>query len=208
MSKRLYFESDSLVGIACVSTCALVDGKFEVILDETLFHPQGGGQASDIGTIGEIEVTHVAIRGGQLIHFTVNEVSVGPMKMIIDEPTRKLNSRLHSAGHLIGFVGERYGWHPTKAHHWPNEAKVVFKKSTETKVPSEIDFCSEVNKLIASNLDRKITNEAGVRRVSWGELPSYPCGGTHVASLSVIESVEGLAIKIKKDEISVHYSIA
>jgi len=45
------------------------------------------------------------------------------------------------------------------------------------------------------------------REVSFGELPAYPCGGTHVRSLSEIGQVEVLSISEKKGTLTVSYHV-
>jgi Ser-tRNA(Ala) deacylase AlaX len=51
----------------------------------------------------------------------------------------------------------------------------------------------------AEDLPRHLTFEDGLRQVGFGSLPAYPCGGTHVASLSEVGSVTIAEVKIKKD---------
>lgn len=57
------------------------------------------------------------------------------------------------------------------------------------------------------DLPRRITCESGLRQVGFGELPAYPCGGTHVARLSEIGDVTITQLKLKKGQMIVHYSL-
>lgn len=116
-----------------------------LIFERTIFHPKGGGQPDDIGSI-EIEGIHYPIIG--LVESTEENrearsithhikrvegvnVQVGQkVKMTIDLSKRLLFARLHTAGHLLANVVESidvrldgYG-----GHHVPGEARVVFKR--------------------------------------------------------------------------------
>jgi alanyl-tRNA synthetase len=60
MTERRYYYSDDVQGQAQVLSCAPAEaGAYAVVLDATLFHPQGGGQPSDVGTLGGVAVLRV-----------------------------------------------------------------------------------------------------------------------------------------------------
>ncbi len=51
MTERRYYYSDDVQGQAQVLSCTPAEaGAYAIELDATLFHPQGGGQPSDVGT--------------------------------------------------------------------------------------------------------------------------------------------------------------
>jgi len=46
MTERLYYTSDATQGTAQVLSCTdEPDGRYAIVLDKTLFHPQGGRAA-------------------------------------------------------------------------------------------------------------------------------------------------------------------
>ena len=52
MTERLYYTSEATEGRAKIIRCTEeADGRYAVELDQTLFHPQGGGQPADRGYI-------------------------------------------------------------------------------------------------------------------------------------------------------------
>ncbi|VTM72735.1 alanyl-tRNA synthetase [Raoultella planticola] len=66
MTERLYYTSDATEGRARVLSClAEADGRYAIELDQTLFHPQGGGQPADRGWIDGIAVEGVVARRRQ-----------------------------------------------------------------------------------------------------------------------------------------------
>ncbi|KAG2322562.1 hypothetical protein Bca52824_015775 [Brassica carinata] len=82
------------------------DGRTALILDSTVFHPQGGGQPSDTGLIEfagsdfKFSVQDVRSKDGIVLHYGVfqgsnpEDVEKGQqVHLLVDEPRRKLNSR-------------------------------------------------------------------------------------------------------------------
>ncbi|MDF3838246.1 alanyl-tRNA editing protein [Cupriavidus basilensis] len=128
MERRVYLRSDDLdMNVDVVGCSQAVDGTFHVELSATLIHPHGGGQPSDVGTIGQASVIRVIQVNDDVIHICDREEPIGSACIQVSSPHRVLHARLHSAGHLIGYCGERLGWKAVKAHHWPGEARVVFE---------------------------------------------------------------------------------
>ena len=93
-----------------------------MILNETIFHPQGGGQPGDHGiilnSITKEEVfivvdTRVSPTDRNVIyhygHFAPNSLhdfldTDRTVLLHVNEQSRRLNARLHSAGHLLDKV--------------------------------------------------------------------------------------------------------
>lgn len=209
MTEALYLASDDLECTARVLSCRKTqEGLWAVVCDRTVFHPQGGGQPSDIGLINDVSVRKVIHTPDAIIHLCEAPLE-GEVSMAVDGKTRCLHSRLHSAGHIIGFVGDEYGWHATKGNHFPGESRVVFEPQNPEAIQlTEAEVLqSEVNALISKKLERRITEIDGLRYVTWGDLRAYPCGGTHVANTEEIGKVCISKIKMKKGQITVSYSL-
>ena len=62
---------------AIVTACRPAKHGFEVELSQTGFYPEGGGQPSDTGRIGEVHVTHVEEKHGVVVHETDAPLEVG-----------------------------------------------------------------------------------------------------------------------------------
>ncbi len=107
-----------------------------VVLDQTVFYPQGGGQPYDVGTItsdgktfnvAEVRLVDGVVRHvGTFVgdHFVVTEKVV----CHVDVERRKINTRLHSAGHLLDMARARLKlpWIPGKGYHFPNGPYVEY----------------------------------------------------------------------------------
>lgn len=72
MTKKLYQED--VYKKECESTILEVQGTgsaenpFQLVLDQTVFFPTGGGQPCDLGTIGGVPVTDVSEKNGKIFH--------------------------------------------------------------------------------------------------------------------------------------------
>ncbi|KAH8883216.1 ThrRS/AlaRS common domain-containing protein [Thozetella sp. PMI_491] len=132
------------------------DDDHVVVTSETIFHPQGGGQPSDVGTIALADSTGTpaftvaaarvdAVNDGQVLHFgrfaagsTPFEVGA-KVEQAIDVEKRLLYSRLHTAGHVLGSAvrhlveKEVPGFDELKASHFPDRASCEFQGSIDGK---------------------------------------------------------------------------
>jgi len=95
-----------------VSTSKVITvGDNYLILDQTIFYPQGGGQPSDKGTIksdlAELHVKSVEYNGGEIKHVGTfkGSFAVGDtVNLEIEWSLRLKNMQLHTAGHLLDLV--------------------------------------------------------------------------------------------------------
>ena len=207
MTLRLFFHSDDLKANVEVLDCTPQENEFAVVLRATLFHPQGGGQPCDTGWIGESLVLRVVQEPDRIIHFVDRPVPLGMTCIRVDEQRRCFNTRMHSAGHLIGHFIQALGWTPIKAHHWPDEGRVQFKPGDDAQ---EIDAQSVqlgIDQWVEHDLPRLTSLREGAREIGFGELPAYGCGGTHVRSLKDLGTVTIASLSQKKGTLSVHYSV-
>lgn len=207
MTLRLFFHNDELKANVEVLECTPQDNEFAVVLRATIFHPQGGGQPCDTGWIGDSQVLRVVQEPERIVHYVSQPVQPGMVQVLVDEQRRQFNTRMHSAGHLIGHFGETRGWVPVKAHHWPGEGRVSFKPGDS---PQELDvdsLQSGIDHWIAADLPRLVSLREGSREIGFGELPAYGCGGTHVKRLKELGNVTIASLSQKKGMLSVHYHV-
>jgi Ser-tRNA(Ala) deacylase AlaX len=209
MTQALYLSDLTQADVQVLSCELNQDGLFAVRLEQTPFHPQGGGQPSDLGTINGVEVIHVVQQDGDIIHYCQREIPLGQAFAQVALKERLFYSRLHSAGHLIGHIMQGFGWNPVKAQHWPEDAKVQFTQSENLRDINQIQLQEICQHYICNDLPRMTQqNEQGYREVGFGDLPKFPCGGTHVQSLSEIGNIEITGYKIKKGKLTVAYNVS
>lgn len=86
--------------------------KFGVILAETVFFPEGGGQTADTGNIGHARVIDVQETDGEIVHLTdaaLDENSKVTASLNWEERFRKMQN--HTGEHLIsGIVHTQFGY--------------------------------------------------------------------------------------------------
>ena len=94
------------------------DGSFSIILDQTAFFPEQGGQTSDIGYIQDVEVVHVSIENEQIIHHCKAPLAAGDQVCgRIDWNHRFNNMQQHTGEHIFTglahnkFDAENVGFH-------------------------------------------------------------------------------------------------
>jgi Ser-tRNA(Ala) deacylase AlaX len=144
-----------------------------VVTEQTIFHPQGGGQPSDEGTLtgpsGTFTVSSArmdAVREGQVLHFGRFGGDGGPFQegetvsQAIDTAKRLLYSRFHTAGHVLGSAvrqlleAEIPGFDELKASHVPESAACEFLGLIEGRWKEPIQ--AKVDELLAARLPVEI----------------------------------------------------
>lgn len=203
------------------------DGKpilkdaWAIMLDKTIFHPQGGGQPSDKGTINGIKVLTVREDKMQfncpVYHFiepielsqSVNDIfKIGAeVNLQIDEHYRKKCAISHTAGHLLADVLEfkpyfsSYKAKPIQGHHFPGSEYI--KVIIEVDIADKINFIKELNahmiEAINNNTQIQVNYCDAIRYIKIGE-SSRMCGGTHLSSTKNISSCTITKVKTSKSK--------
>ena len=109
---QLYYKHPYMKNFkARVLSCVPKDDAYEITLEETIFYPEGGGQPSDIGSIGECHISHVRKVGESIIHIGDMPLTEGiEYDAAIDWARRFDHMQHHSAEHLLsGIAHKLYG---------------------------------------------------------------------------------------------------
>lgn len=87
---------------ARVISCVKVDAGVEVILNQTLFFPEEGGQSADQGTINGVEVLDVQINKGVITHLIKENIEEGTVVTgVINWKHRFSNMQNHTGEHIL-----------------------------------------------------------------------------------------------------------
>ena len=201
------------------------DGRDVLVLDSTIFYAQGGGQPGDRGTIRsevrdqrtEVLVEDVRHVDEEVYHYgtyTEGRFQVGQIVILtIDVERRILNTRLHSAAHLLDALMRRFypSCKPIKSYHFPEGPYVEYQCSDVLDLEKMKELLSQecvqhqVHK-IPTTID--LTNPE--RRVVSLYLPgphAIPCGGTHVNSVNEIGQIQIRKIKLKNAVCRISYAL-
>jgi alanyl-tRNA synthetase len=195
-----------------------------VVLDETIFHPKGGGQPSDKGTLQgpgfKLDVRKAMFAGPVIVHWgklAEGAPAEGPVKTELDWNWRYLMMRRHSAGHLLDHVlAEVVGHNVETMDSWLGEPCYVAYKGNQPSVEELVRIEEEENKVIRRGgpiVTRQVTEEELRKNFSdspnFERLPSskqlrlvtiegsrpIACGGTHLRNIS-----EAKGVRVKSAE--------
>ena len=101
-TKRLYFENPYQIEFeARVVERLSWREKPAVVLDQTCFYPESGGQPSDRGTLNGIEVLGVLEEDSKILHLLEDDISAGEVKGKIDWQTRFDFMQQHAGQHIL-----------------------------------------------------------------------------------------------------------
>lgn len=106
MTEKLY-EVDSLQKscTATVQSCAEDKRGYAVVLDRTVFFPEGGGQLSDQGTLGGVPMTYAAERDGEVVHYCAQPLTVGAqVEAVLDWQARLDHMQQHAGEHILSYA--------------------------------------------------------------------------------------------------------
>lgn len=112
-TKRLYDENSYIREFdARVISCGEGKNGYEVVLDETAFFPEGGGQPADQGFLEDVRVTDVRDKKDYVLHICAQPLEPGSLVHgRIDWERRFLHMQQHSGEHIFsGLVHRLHGY--------------------------------------------------------------------------------------------------
>lgn len=208
----------------------LKSGPRYVILDQTAFYPEGGGQPSDTGTLSfddeTCKVIKVMNRGDQVFHYLDGDIPEGAkVHGVIDWARRFTHMRLHSGEHLLTGLFESACSGPkvfssfSQLDFRPSKVDEPVLREVERKFNDiiEEDISVEVYYQDRSSLDvggderkqeflEKIPDNIDeLRMVKIGSYALTFCMGTHVRSTGEIGRLKELTLESKKKDLKVVY---
>lgn len=211
-TRRLYYENVYLKEFtATVMECRESKKGYEIILDESAFYPEGGGQPSDTGTLGDAKVTEVHEKNGELVHYTDKALEAGvEIQGKINWERRFDLMQQHSGEHIVsGVVHEKYGYDNVGFHMGSDVITIDFNGMLDDTQMAEIE--QKVNRIIWENAAVEITYPSSeeleklpyrskkeltgkVRIVRFPGADLCACCGTHVTHTGEIGMVKLLSV--------------
>ena len=218
-TRRLYYEDVYKKEFtATVLECRERKNGFAVTLDESAFYPEGGGQPSDVGTLGDVKVTEVHEKDGELLHYTEQALEVGAkVEGKIDWARRFDLMQQHSGEHMVsGVIHAKYGYDNVGFHMGSDVITVDLNGMLDEAQLAEIE--REVNEKVWENKEVVITYPTEeelktldyrskkeltgkVRIVDFPGADVCACCGTHVTHTGEIGMVKLLSVVKFRDGI-------
>lgn len=195
-----------------------LDDGHGIILSETYFYPEGGGQPADRGIIADIPVRDVQQREDRVVHTLAEPLSEGQrVTGEVDPDFRTYCMRAHTASHALYGAGRRvledigYGGFDIGE----NKVRVDFTTSTDITDSTLVELERLVNRVVwearSVSWEERSRAEAladetvafntkteegvegeSVRIVTIDEWDQAACGGTHVRNTQGIGPVSVL----------------
>lgn len=241
MTELLYMQGFGIEDCEAeiVSLSPTEDGRIDIVLNQTCFYARGGGQDWDMGVISggdtTFEVEEVRLDEHGDVHHIGKYVSgsfAASDSVIckVDHERRIVNTRLHSAGHIIDMAIGTLGldWVATKGQHYPHLSAVEYSGTWQSERSEDLRIAIEkqANEFVEQSLENSVifmpveemhkvvrhvpdnlpTNKPG-RVVMYGDDFGIPCGGTHVKNLREVGVITIPKIKEKKGVIRVSYAV-
>ncbi|MDR2798407.1 MAG: alanyl-tRNA editing protein [Treponema sp.] len=100
-----------------------------IILDKTIFYPEGGGQSSDRGTINGIPLLDVQEKNQEILHLVSAAdavgLHIGPAELVLDTVRRRDLTVHHTAQHLLSGTIFSITGKPTVSMHLGEEVCTI-----------------------------------------------------------------------------------
>ena len=235
MTRALYLHDTYLLEEKAIILSSGEDEKGTyLILDQTIFYPQGGGQPADHGVIHIGENVSIAIIFTRQVDCEIRHYFTGPLELDcigkealckVDKDRRIINARYHTAAHLLGNVAESVfpQVQAVKGHSFPKEGYVEFIGSEsidsslldrEIRSSIEGNFQTKTFEMLPAEFEEKfyklpylVPAHKKFRAMQIGEFAPVPCGGTHLKNMEEIGTLVIRKIGIKKDRIKISYEV-
>ncbi len=213
MSKKLFYEDTYLKSFtAKVTGCHPEKQGFSIILDQTAFYPEGGGQAGDMGFLNEISVRDTQEIDGEILHFTDLPMEIGTTVNAEIDWNRRLDlMQNHSGEHIVsGLINRHFGLENVGFHLGSEIITIDFdgvltleqlreievianEKIRENKLCDIRNF--DKHELSELNFRSKKEFDSEVRIVSFPESDCCACCGLHVKSTGEIGCIRILSVQ-------------
>ena len=210
MNELFYRDPYCRVFEAEVLACTAAAGHWEIVLTDTAFYPEGGGQPADQGVLGGVRVLDVHRRGGAVVHMTDGPLPVGEtVRGELDWMRRFDHMQQHSGEHIVsGLVHGKFGYDNVGFHLGD---RVVIDFNGEMSWEDALDIERMANAVIWENKESRILCLAGkeldamayrskkalsgtVRLVGFDGADLCACCGTHVARTGEIGVIKMLSL--------------
>ena len=196
-TKRLYFDNPYQVEFkAKVIGREIYEKQPALILDQTCFYPESGGQPADKGKINGVEVLDVQEKGTKILHVMKSEVEADTVSGIIEWETRFDHMQQHSGQHILSQCFDTLFDARTQSFHLGVKTSTVeidLRDITEDDVEKVETLANEVvfqdeeictyitpEEMIEKVPLRKPPQKSGhIRVVQISDFDYSACGGTH-----------------------------
>lgn len=210
MNELFYREPYRRACEAEVISCTEVRDGYAVVLSDTVFYPEGGGQPGDTGMLNQVRVRDTRrAKSGEILHLTEEPLAQGSrVHAEIDWERRFDLMQNHSGEHIVsGIVHRRFGYENV-GFHMGDVIQVDFSGMLSDTDIAEIEkeanqiiwrnedvdiFCPDSASLAELDYRSKKELSGTVRIVRIGDADTCACCGMHVAHTGEIGLIKILS---------------
>ena len=231
MTKKLYYDDPFLREFSArIVSCAETKGGYGVVLDQTAFYPEGGGQPADHGTLvgaadqraglGGAKVLDVHEKNGVVTHLCDAPLPVGAeVSGCIDWARRFDHMQQHSGEHICsGLICARFGCDNVGFHMGADAVTIDFNAEIAWDALMEIerranqyiyeDHAIDIRFYRGAELDAveyrsKKALDGDVRIVTFPGADCCACCGTHVTRSGQVGIVKFLSCQKFRDGVRI-----
>ncbi len=219
MTRKLYYEDVMQMHFNAKVISCLQDGEsWRVILDQTAFYPEGGGQPADRGILGGKKVLDVQEENGEVVHWLDGAVS-GCVSGEVDEHFRFDMMQQHTGEHILsGLICRTFGYSNVGFHIGSELVTVDFsgpiteeellmleKKANEIvwrNVPVQEIILKEGEKDTMSYRSKKEIR-GDVRIIQIEDADTCACCGTHVLMTGAVGQIKAVSLQKYKQGVRI-----
>ena len=226
-TERLYYTRPELLEIEAAIVAVEGPPSAPVVeFDRTVFYPEGGGQPSDLGSIGGFAVASVQEAGGRVLHTLAGPCTLrrgDRARLCVDGGRRLDYSQAHSGQHLLSATALRLVGAPTVSAHFgkercaidldvrsiPDEDMAAVEDAVELAIaedrPIRVHLCPPENLSSFPLRKRPPVGEEQLRIVEIEGIDFTPCCGTHLFSTGKLRFVRILGAERYKGMTRVYF---
>jgi alanyl-tRNA synthetase len=218
-TQRLYYNDSYMLNFSAhVVELAMHKDRPAVVLDQTYFYPEGGGQPSDLGTLNGIAVTDVQTRESDraVLHVIDKPLIGSRIEGSINADRRRDYMHHHSGQHILSQALSQAANAQTVSVHMSADTMTIDVKRTNILPEEWIAVETLANQIISENRPvrawfpeadelatlaiRKLPDVVGkVRIVDVGGFDITACGGTHVKQTGEIGLIKVIRFERRGD---------
>lgn len=158
MTDKLFYEDSYMENfVAMVCSCEKSGDGYAIVLDQTAFFPEGGGQTSDTGMLDDSTVWEVKEKDNIVYHYAKKALQVGTqVNGHINYKERFSKMQQHSGEHIVsGLVHEEYGYDNVGFHLGTEAVTMDFNGALTKEELREIEW--KANEAVTKNLNIEVT---------------------------------------------------
>lgn len=164
----------------------------EVVLDKSIFFAFAGGQESDSGSIGGINVREATVAGENIVYILAEVPKfeeADTVQVVVDKEKRMKIMRLHSAAHIVyAIFKDMTGEQKLIGSNVYSEKSRIDYARDEPLTEVILKLQKKVDEFLSAPHEIKTYPDEKQPDRWWWECEGWkmPCGGTHVKNTSEI----------------------